>query len=438
MANPKDINVLFELQGKSLKAAKALTIAVDAAAQKEKPRQLGNLLDIRNDWMRLYATLHETLRAEQPDVLKSTGLLSPATVVYKERNILPRAYTEYPHIFSSPEKNPRFFMYCPIDYQGHHFSPPGGRLIEGNEIAHTGNLLFAGGWLGNAPIFNIDKSGIPTPADYKPPRLGRAQDEFEQVRRQNTSVCFVAAGRSLQIIKDIAGFDKNFSEHCNKLLELIKVSVSKQFPELLKGLPKGETLYINTSIGSGGHHGRGAQFNISVRQSGKVNLMAAGQTVRLQESPYFHATPERGGYVITARTDTPEGAEIAAAFASIPQKTFIQDYLELQANFVPVSDQISKMLGSDQPFPRSHNLSGLPFLVYGAKVKDKINFCPPDAIRASTTLYEWLKSDEGDINMGISLPPRPQQITDELAHIESLISARACKNKKTGPAPQDP
>jgi hypothetical protein len=285
------------------------------------------------------------------------------------------------------------------------------------------------------------ESGTATPSDYKPPRLGKAQDEFDRARRQNTQVCFVAAGRSLQIVQSIADFDKTFSQRCDKLLKTIKAAVKKQFPELLflKGLPQGETLYINSSFGYGGHHGRGVEFNISVRQSGKVNIMAGGQTVRLQESPYFHATPKEGGeYTITPRTDTPEGARIAAAFKTIPQKTFIQDYPELQANFVPVSDQISKMLGSDQPFPRIHNLSGFPFLVYNAKIKEKINFCPPDAVPVSTALYEWLKSDEGDINMGILPPPRPQQITNELAQIEKFALSPPHQSKRSGPSPQEP
>lgn len=439
MASPKDINVLFELQGQSLEATKALIIAVNKAAQEKMSKQTGNVGETRDDWARFYATLHETLRAEQPDVLQSTGLLSPATVVYKGRDTLPRAYTEYPQIFSSPERNPRFFMYCPIDYKGQHFSPPGARLVKDKEIDHIGTLLFAGGWLGNAPIFIFEKAGTATPADYKPPRPGKARDEFDRARRQNTQVCFIAAGRSLQIVQGIADFDKTFSQRCDKLLKTIKAAVKKQFPELLKGLPQGETLYINTSYGYGGHHGRGVEFNISVRQSGKVNMMSGGQTVRLLESPYFHATPKEGGeYTITPRTDTPEGARIATAFKTIPQKTFVQDYPELQANFVPVSDKISKALGSDQPFPRIHNLSGLPFLVYGAKIKEKINFCPPDAVSVSTALYEWLKSDEGDINMGVLPPPRPQQITNELAQMEKFALTPPQQSKKSGPMPQEP
>ncbi|MCM2344071.1 MAG: hypothetical protein NDJ24_05865 [Alphaproteobacteria bacterium] len=438
MANPLDRNVLFELEGSSLDAAKALISATNKAVREIKPQTLGNVAEIHNDWARLFALLHEKLRTEQPDLLQATGLLSPATLVYKGRGTLPRAYIEYPHIYTSPEQKPRFFMFCPIDYQGQHFTPVGGRLITGKEEAHIGNLLFAGGWLDNAPIFSMNKMGTSTPVDYKPPRVGKAQDEFERVRRQNTQVCFIAAGRSLEIVQALADFDKNFSRSCDKYLKLVKTAIKRQFPELLKNLPQGEKLYINSSYGYGGHHGRGVEFDISVRQSGKINIMAGGQPVELLESPYFNATRKNGEYTITPRTDTTEGKKIAAAYAAIPQKTFIYDYPELQANFVPVSDQISKMLGSDQPFPRIHHLSGFAFLVYGAKVKDKISFCPPDAIPVSTALYEWLKSDESDQTMGVPLPPRPQTVITELARLQQTLNPAPPTAKKPDPVPQKP
>lgn len=438
MANPQDRNVLFELDGPSLEAAKALIRSVNKAARESKPRSLGNVADIHKDWTQFYSQLHTKLCTEQPDIMQATGLLSPATQVFKDRDTLPRAYIEYPQIFILATQKPRFFMYCPIDYQGHHFSPPGGRLITGKEETHIGTGLFAGGWIYNAPIFSLAKTGTTTPADYRSPRPGKAKDEFERVRRQNTQICFIAAGRSLEIVQALADFDKNFSRSCDKYLKLVKAAIKRQFPELLKNLPQGEKLNINSSYGYGGHHGRGVEFEISVRPSGKVNIMDSCKPIKLLDSPYFNATPKNNDYVITPRNDTPEGKKIAAAFAAIPQKTFIQDYPELQANFVPASDQISKMLGSDQPFPRIHHLSGFAFLVYGAKVKDKISFCPPDAIPVSTALYEWLKSDENDQTMGVPLPPRPQTVSTELARLQQTLNPAPSTTKKPDPVPQKP
>ncbi|QQG35679.1 MAG: hypothetical protein HYS17_09170 [Micavibrio aeruginosavorus] len=438
MANPKDINALFELEGQSLTAAKALLAATAKAASERKPQSNGLVSEIQSSWASFYYTLHENLQADHPDVLKDTGLLSPATVVSKGHDTLPRAYIEYPMIFLSPEENPRFFMYCPIDYKGQHFTPTDGRLIKGKEESHIGNLLFAGGHLGNAPIFHIEKRGTSTPVDYKSPRRSRAKDEFERVRLQNTHACFIAGGRSLQIVNEIANFDQNFTRRCDKVIRLIKAAARKQFPELLKSLPAGETLYINSSYGYGGHHGRGVEFDISIRQSGKIDLMAGGRKLNLLESRYFNATPKNGEYTITPRTDTEEGKKIAAAFKEVPEKSFIQDYPELQADFTPVSDQIGKMLGTDQPFPRVHRLEGLPFLVYGAKVKEKITFCPPGALPVSTALYEWLKSDEGDRNMGITPPPPPPAITNELTRLRQRLATPQSANKDKSPGPKQP
>lgn len=431
MANPKDINVLFELEGHSLSAAKALLAATAKAAREKKPQSSGLVSEIQNSWSGFYRTLHQNLQTDHPDVLRDTGLLSPATVVSKGHDALPRAYIEYPMIFLSPERNPRFFMYCPIDYKGQHFTPQGARQIKGKEESHIGNLLFAGGHLGNAPVFHLEKAGADTPADYKPPRRGRITDEFERVRLQNTHACFIAGGRSLEIIGEIEGYDRIFEQRCNKVIALIKAAARKQFPELLKSLPAGETLYINSSYGYGGHHGRGVEFDISVRQSGKINLMAGGQPVKLLDTPYFTATSKNGEYTITPRADTAEGRKIASAFRMVPQKKFVQDYKELQADFIPVSDQIGKMLGTDQPFPRIHRLEGLPFLVYGAKVKEKINFCPSGAVRVSTALYQWLKADEGDRTMGISPPPRPPSITNELERLQQVLPKAVLTNGST-------
>ncbi|MFN3827224.1 MAG: hypothetical protein ACK4NR_06320 [Micavibrio sp.] len=434
MANPKNINVLYELQGESLKAAKQLLIIVGKAVRENKPQDTGLVSDIQKSWSQFYQNLFGQLNNDHPQILQATGLLSPATTVKQGHDTLPRAYNDYPQIYVSSETKLRFFMYCPIDYKGNHFVPEGGRLLEGQEEQNIGTLLFAGGWLDNAPLFHQEKYGVAVPADYKKAPRGKVTDEFERVRLQNTHACYIAAGRSLQIIEEIEGFDQRFSQKCNKALAQIKAAVRKQFPDLLKDIPQGEKLYINSSYGYGGHHGRGVEFSISVRKSGKVNIMDAGQPVEIKDSPYFTTTKNYGEYVIAPRTDTKEGRKIAAAIAAIPQKTFIHDYDELRADFTPISDQISQMLGTDQPFPRSHRLEGFPFLVYGSKVrgKNKITFCPPDAIPVSTKLYEWLKADEADTNMGIALPPRPQSVLDELAKLQARLSALPA------PAPQTP
>ena len=101
-------NVLFELSGKSLEAAKRLEAKIVSELETVSVQNEGYLGDIDRSWTTFYEGLIERLTKEDPELLKQTGLSSPAIQVFKGKGTFPRAYREHPQIFLSPKcpKNP--------------------------------------------------------------------------------------------------------------------------------------------------------------------------------------------------------------------------------------------------------------------------------------------------------------------------------------------
>jgi hypothetical protein len=429
MAQTRNGNVVYELSGRALDAAKRLEQELRKELQTVPVKQSGNLKEIGDSWDAMYKGLLARLAKEAPEVLELTGLKAPATQVFKGVQTLPRAYREYPQIFTSPEQQPRYFMYAPVDYKGDHFTPADSKKLGGKEEARVGDLLFAGGWLGNAPIVGVRKEGVATPADYKPPSASALRKQFSYM--PNDRVCFIAGGRSLALVKDFRARNKDWEKRLKTACRAIENAAGKKKNIILANLPLEEEVRISATYSYSSGGGDKATLLLSARREGKDNLWNAGKTVNMPDSPAYKLTPRQGGeYVVTPRRDTPEGKKLAALIDAIPLTPGLRDYPELFADYALKKDKIGQMLGVNGTVPQVVAVEGLTVLLYNAAPADKKkSFCPPGATPLPTPVYEWLRSDEGDRNMSISPPPRPAIVSKTLAEAKKQA---APKPKKPG------
>ncbi|MBI1215235.1 MAG: hypothetical protein GC185_05370 [Alphaproteobacteria bacterium] len=410
-ANPKaNGSVVYKLAGRSLEAALRLEEELKRELQTVPVMQSGNLKDIGDSWDAMYKGLLARLEKEAPEVLELTGLKSSSVQVFQGPQTLPRAYAESPQIFSSPERAPEYFMYAPVDYKGEHFVPEDGVKLSAKEERTTDNRLFAGGWLGNAPIVTVKKRGVETPADYKPPSKSALRKAFSYM--PNDRVCFLAAGRSLEIVEDLKARKEDWQEKLGAACRAIEAEVLKTKPWILAELPPGEDVRVSATYSYMGGGGGKAELLLSVRREGKDDIWNAGKTVTPPPSPAFD-TGERGGgdCTVLPRRDTEEGRALAALIDAIPETPGLRDYPELYADFSIEKDEIGQMLGVNGTVPQSVDVAGRTVLLYNAAPESgKNGFCPPGATPFPAEAYEWLRSDEGDRNMGITPPPMPKSL----------------------------
>ncbi|MDE1151752.1 MAG: hypothetical protein PW788_04365 [Micavibrio sp.] len=403
--------VTFELKGESLAAAKRLGAEIEKELQTVKPLQTGRMDHIQQSWNDFYDGLTRRLEKEAPEVLQATGLTSPATQVFQGKQTLPRAYLEYPAIFLSPEKEPRYFMYSPVDYKGDFFTPQDAKLLGDKKNAVVGELLFAGGWLGNAPLVSRKKSGVSTPADYNPATNDALKKSYNYAANRGQR-CFIAGGESLAAVQDNRRRETEWRAAVDTVTNFIKALVEKQFPEMEKTIPAGEGLRASCSYSYGGYLDGATEIHLAVRMDGKANIWNAGKTVPLLENPAFATESREGGEAtIVARTDTPEGRNLKMLMDMIPRTPALGEYEVLHGNFNFRQNKIESALGINGVVPQAVDLGGKTILIYNTASKAKSSFCPKGATPLPTEAYQWLQSDKGDINMGITPPPMPPEVT---------------------------
>ena len=425
--------VVYELAGRSLDAALLLERELAKELQTVPVLQKGNFKDIGDSWDAMYKGLLARHEKESPDILTLTGLKNPAVQVFQGTQTLPRAYEDLPKIFSSPEKTPAYFMYAPVDYKGRHFVPADAVLLTKKEARIVDNRLFAGGWLGNAPIVSVKKPGVTTPTDYVAPSETELRKTFSYA--QNDHVIYLAAGRSLEIVEDYRARTKDWEQKIKAVCRAIEAEARKTKTAILLGLPAGEDVRISATYSYSGGGGDKATLLLSIRREGKNSIWDAGKTVDALPSPAFHLSNREGGeYIVSARTDTPEGKKLAALIDAIPVTPGLRDYPELYANFDIKHDQISQMIGVNGVVPQAVEVDGRIVLVYNSSPKSKQNgFSPPGAKPFPAEAYEWLRSDEGDRNMGIKPPPMPKEIADILSAADAVHPAG--KRRQQTPKP---
>ncbi len=430
MASNRNGNVVYELSGRALAAAKLLEQELRTELETVPVMRSGNMRDMEDSWNAMYQGLLARLATDAPDVLKHTGLTSPCVRVFEGVQTFPRAYQEYPHIFTSPEKNPRYFMYAPLDYKGDHFVPADSKRLSGKEEQKTGDLLFAGGWLGNAPIVNMKREGVATPADYVAPSKGELRKEFSYLA--NDRITFLAAGQSLALVEDYRARTEDWKQQLKIACDAITAETEKLKPVILAVLPAGEDVRISTSYNYAMNGGGKATLLLSARREGKVGLLSAGKTVNIPDSPAYTLGERNGGdYEVIPRRDTPEGRKLAALIDAIPQTPSLGDYPELCANYKINQTSVGKALGVNGAIPQAVDVEGYTVLLYNTAPKDKKNpFCPPGAKPFPVEVYEWLQSDKGDRNMGIALPPRPAEVLATLYVAGKFQPAKSNKPPK--------
>lgn len=424
MTNKTNGHVVYELSGRALAAARQLEDELRAELGRVPVKQSGNLWEIGDSWESLYKGLLTRLDQEAPALLKRTGLKSPVTQVFEGVQTLPRAYVEYPQIFTSPEEKPRYFMYAPVDYKGNHFAPADSKRLTDTEADRAGNLLFAGGWLGNAPIVGIKKQGVATPADYVSPGKKALRKAFSSA--VNDRVCFLAAGRSLEIVEDYRARTKDWESKLKTVCRAIESETAKQRDKLLAALPAGEDVRISATYRYSFGGGDKAELLLSARCEGKLDIWSAGKTVSIPECAGYTLGESLGGeYSVLPRRDTPEGRKLAALIDDVPLTPGLRDYPELFASYKIKENQFSQFLGANNVVPQVVDVDGYCVLLYNAAPDDKAQpFCPPGARPFPAEIYEWLRADEGDRNMGITPPPRPAKVSRFLSAAQTSIAGK--------------
>lgn len=406
----KNGTTVFELKGRSLDAALRLEAALRQAIDDAdpKPKSEGYLNEIQASWDKFYADFQKRLAAEQPDLLELAGLNARTVQVRHEKGTLPRAYSEVPHIFSSPEQNPRYFMYVPVDYKGGHYTPVDGVHLDDQQTQHVDNLLFAGGWLGNAPLVTAKKQGVATPADYDP-----LQNDFASAsyRPSGTWKVFMVEGESQRIVEDYERRQAEWKNAVERVSKAIEKIAEMDFPVLKENLPAGEELRASVSYSYGGYLKGKTLMLLSVRMEGKADMWNAGKTVELESNEAYTLTARNGGeYTVKPRRDTYSGKALAALFDAVPKTPDLGDYPQLRANFWFEGTQAEKALGLNGTVPYLREMGGKKLLVYVVSDDEKGSFTPPGAVPLPYSAFKWLEADEQDRNMGITPPPMPQEI----------------------------
>lgn len=413
MKPQKNGTVVFELKGESLAAALRLEAEIRKELETVKPRNTGLMRDIQKDWEKFYDGLLRRLAAEAPELLQATGLASPAVQVRQGKDSLPRAYREFPAIFSSPEKKPRYFMYAPVDYKGDHFTPRDGVRQNAKQERMLGSLLFADGWLGNAPLVSPKKVGVATPAGYAP-----APDDGTGTT--HTRRTFIAGGESLAAIEDYQRRDKEYHAACDRARKAINKIAEQDFPELLKSAPAGEELRAQATYRYGGYLDGRTEMLLSVRMEGKASIWNAGKTVPLSDNEAWTLKNSHGNeYVVEPRRDTQAGRALAAVLDAIPPTPHLSEYPVLLGDFAFKPSQIEAALGVNGVVPFVQELGGKKILVYNTEDDAKSGFTPKGATPLPVAAYNWLDADQGDRNMGIQPPPMPPEIAAILARPEA-------------------
>lgn len=399
----KNLTVCYELKGASLAAARALEAEVARAVRQAPPKNAGNLLEIQQSWQAFYQKLIARLGAENPQLLQATGLDAPALQIRQDAGAFARAYQVYPQIFASPEQTPRYFMYVPLAGDGAHFVPQDALLLDARQEKAAGALLFAGGWLGNAPLVDRAARGVAVPASAN---IDTPSLQFNRAAKPQGRVeqCFLAAGRSLAIVQDYETRLTQYNDAVTRAFDAVKAETEKLYPQILQALPAGSGLYTNLSRSDRTAPGADTGMAFSVRLEG------SGEKVALPESRAFHTVPHHGDVAIVTRDDTEEGRTLKEVLHAVPARPSLADYPELRADFAPELSDIEKMVGLNGEVPMLVTQGHLKILRYHAAEGDHSSFVPPGARLFPAAAMAWLQQDEEDRRQGIEPPPLPPEL----------------------------
>lgn len=400
-------NKCYELKGRSLAAAQRLYAEVGAAAQREQPKNSGTMGDIQKSWQDFYLRLLTRLQQEQPDLLQATGLDKPVVKVQQDPGMFSRAYETYPHIFLSPERKPRFFMYVPVGHDGDHFVPQDAVLHTGAAERNIGSLLFAGGWLGNAPIFDRVERGVALPHGIAVRNAAAAESTpgFGNL----TEYACLARGTSLSAIVDYEQRMAVYDTQLSAAMAAVKTAVEATFPQLAKAYPHLDGFYVNMSARYGTAAGSKPAINFSVRVAGGAPVPAVAG------SAFTPVVVDMNEYEIVPRTDTPEGRALDAVLQSVPvARPSIEDYPALRLNGL---------------WPQISTHGAYKILRYFGPADIASARPPADTQPFDTAALRWLLNDDTDRRRGVQPPPQSPELSAllsvQLGRHDSPASRRA-------------
>ncbi len=378
-------NIVFELDGKSFEAAEMLSILTRIRTHDRKPKNSGNMGEIMKSWQAFYEQFLADLEIENPDILKDTGLTSPSLVIKEKKYSAPRAYLEYPAIFIAPLKKLKMYMYVPVAHDGSHFVPEGARKLDAEETAKVGDLLFAGGWLGNAPVFERKAEGCELPNGF-------VRTPHSDLKNSYVSVTFnyLASGQTLEAVDRY-------------------IKAQKQYDEVIRQIFDKTQDIVNEISGGQEKINMGYSESKSDIPNGLTGLeIGLGHGPMQIENKYFNTSYVSGRTYVVLRSDTDEGRKYAKLFENVTRPQ-MKDFVGIDADNMCLFDH-----------------QDMRFIQFTSPVKTP----PADCTPVSRELVQWLKDDGGDIRTGITPPPMPKELSIELAALRNL------KRGKNGPAPK--
>ena len=380
-------NHLYELKSESLRAAQELEIEVLHEIERNPPPRKGNLRMLQQSWQAFYQRLIKRLEKENPLLLEKTGLAKPTLVVREGRDQAPRCYAQYPAIFMSPEKNPRYFMYAPESYDKSHFQPTDAYKPSQAEEEQIASLLFAGGWLGNAPIVGIDDRGCALPKDFKP----TPEDQLPEERPAYFKEQYIAHGESLRQVEEYLKAKKHYDKNVAMLMEKTRRLVKKIIP-VQDGQKIGSGVSFSHHEFFQNHDDSGIQISASKIQDDDP---LDETTIMVPTNPYFKTIDSHGNnQKIIFRNDTVEGRRFKAAFNVLPSS----------------QPDLSQFLGEDHK--KAVLFKSDPFHIL--KYPDTLKHPPEDAVKVSMALMNWLDADRRDREIYITPPPMPDNLAREM------------------------
>ena len=389
--------VTYELQGESLDAAIELDLRVrNALSQKPVITTGRSLLDLHNDYRRQYDAVLDEIRRDDPALAARCGLNAPVTQVDTQDGGHPRAYQVYPEIFGTSAKMPMYLMFCPVDYKGNHFKPPGAvecnpQDLSGTDMGHTiyKNLF----WVADGPVIDAGKCGVALPRDYNQatahtvPGAGLRPDR-----------CFRVGGDALYTLERMEREKELFNKTWKEFSDGVQAWAAKSAPGH----------YCNMSLRTV----NGANvLEISLRGNGgtPVPLKSPDWIINRQLSRDWY-NPVTGDkehvtlleYEVEPNTATEEGRRLYMLLKAVPPSPSAQSWPDIE---------ITSSQGTHKPvvhrFPQ-----GIYLAVHGIPDGEKVT-APRGCTEAPVNELVWLDRDRRDREWGITPPPPPPA----LAHL---------------------
>ena len=365
-------------------------------------------------------------RISDSELIEHSGLSSPVIEVNEKIQNYPRAYNVVPQVYqtnykykdatdNSPDGKPELYMFCPIGHDGDHFVPQDARLIDDEkEEKFIGGVLFAGGWNTPSSYFTLNKRGVDVPNDYDPP-----EENTEHFYTSHLSQCFIAQGLTLDFIEDYNERSEKHDASVKNVVDELQRITSEELQEQFNvQIPQGEGYYMNSSV----HSNAPNEYHISIRRNGDIDAMSAGQPLEIKSNNFFIAEETNSSeYRVIANTATNEGKKLNTLLNSVPEKPSLAEYPDLVGDMPFKENEFDSLLGVNGNIPSLDTFEGHFLLRYNTDDITNTEFCPPDAVPVPSEVFHWLRADREDRQMGVTPPPQPEALKDDIRALASVI-----------------